>query len=221
MKLLFGGTFQMGSNAEYSERPVHAVTVEPFLIAKMATTVREWQQCVDAKACTLVPTGKPNQPVTNVSWDDAQQYVSWLSAATGSQYRLPTEAEWEYAARAGTGTRYAWGDKMLPGKASCKECSEPVNSQNPPLVDAYPANPFGLYGMGGGAAEWVADCWHRDYHDAPHDGSVAWDAPNCHKRVLRGGSWIDDAEYQRVSSRDSYDAPIRYPTHGFRVVLAK
>jgi len=221
MKLLLGGLFQMGSNDDASERPVHAVLIEPFLIAQAATTVGEWQRCAAAQACTLAPAGQPGQPVTNVSWDDAQQYALWLSVATGKRYRLPTEAEWEYAARAGTATRYAWGDAMLPDRASCKGCGAPVALQAPPAVDAYPANPFGLYGMGGGAAEWVADCWHRDYRGAPRDGSVAWDAPSCRKRVLRGGSWVDDARDQRVSSRDSYDAPVRYPTHGFRVALSK
>jgi len=191
--------------------------VAPFLIAKSATTVREWQECVEARSCTLQPKGQPDQPVTNVSWDDAQRYVSWLSTATGKRYRLPTEAEWEYAARAGTETRYYWGSAMLPGKASCKGCGEPVSVQNPPTADAYPPNPFGLYGMGGGVAEWVADCWHRDYQDAPHDGSAAWDAPDCRERVLRGGSWMADANYLRPSSRDTYDASVRYPTHGFRI----
>lgn len=217
MVTLPGATLRMGSNDDHSERPVHAVVVAPFLIAKSATTVREWQECVEARSCTLQPKGRPEQPVTNVSWDDAQRYVAWLATATGKRYRLPTEAEWEYAARAGTETRYYWGSAMLPGKASCKGCGEPVSVQNPPKADAYPPNPFGLYGMGGGVAEWVADCWHRDYQDAPHDGSAAWDVPDCRERVLRGGSWMADANYLRPSSRDTYDASVRYPTHGFRV----
>ena len=110
----------MGSNEDYSERPVHTVLIEPFLMARAAVTVQEWQACADARACTLQPKGKLDQPVTNVSWDDARQYAAWLSGATGKHYRLPTEAEWEYAARAGTETRYPWGNAMVPGKASCK-----------------------------------------------------------------------------------------------------
>ncbi len=217
MIALPGGTLRMGSNDDYSERPVHTVSLEPFLMARSAVTVQEWQACVDAKGCTLQPKGRPDQPLTNASWDDANQYAAWLSVATGKHYRLPTEAEWEYAARAGTDTRYPWGNAMMPGKASCKGCGEPVSMQNPPAVEAYPPNPFGLFGMNGGAAEWVADCWHRDYADAPRTGTNAWDAPDCRERVLRGGSWVADAKYLRASSRDYYDASVRYPTHGLRL----
>ena len=217
MVTLPGGTLRMGSNDDYSERPVHTVLVEPFLMARSAVTVQEWQSCVDARACTLQPKGSPDQPLTNASWDDASQYAAWLSVATGKHYRLPTEAEWEYAARAGTETRYPWGNAMTPGKASCKGCGMPVSVQRPPAVGSYPPNPFGLFGMGGGVAEWVADCWHRDYTDAPRSGTNAWDAPDCRERVLRGGSWVADAKSLRASSRDSYDASVRYPTHGLRV----
>lgn len=216
MITLPGGILRMGSSEDHSERPVHTVLIEPFLMGKAAVTVQEWQACVDARACTLQPKGRPDQPVSNVSWDDANRYVAWLSSATGKHYRLPTEAEWEYAARAGTETRYPWGDAMVPGKASCKGCGEPVSVQNPPAVEAYPPNPFGLFGMGGGVAEWVADCWHRDYGDAPRIGN-AWDAPDCRERVLRGGSWVADAKDLRPSSRESYDASVRYPTHGLRL----
>jgi len=218
MVTLPGGILRMGSNDDYSERPVHTVLIEPFLMARSAVTVQQWQACVDAKACTLQPKGRPDQPLTNASWDDASQYADWLSVETGKHYRLPTEAEWEYAARAGTDTRYSWGNAMAPGKASCKGCGEPVSMQNPPAAEAYPPNPFGLFGMGGGVAEWVADCWHRDYGDAPRVGTSAWDAPDCRERVLRGGSWVADAKYLRPSSRDYYDATVRYPTHGLRLV---
>lgn len=221
MVALPGGTLRMGSNDDRSERPVHTVLVEPFLMARAAVTVEEWQDCVDAKLCTLQPKGKLDQPVTNVSWDDAQQYAAWLSNVTGKPYRLPTEAEWEYAARAGTETRYSWGNTMVSGNASCKGCGKPISMQNPPTAESYPPNPFGLFGMGGGVAEWVADCWHRDYQDAPRIGSIAWDAPDCRERVLRGGSWMADAKYLQSSSRDFYDASVRYPTHGFRVALTE
>ncbi len=217
MATLPGGLLRMGSNEDYSERPVHVVLIEPFLMARAAVTVREWQACVDARACTLQPKGRPDQPLTNASWDDARQYADWLSVETGKHYRLPTEAEWEYAARAGTDTRYAWGNAMVSGKASCKNCGEPVSMTNPPAAEAYPPNPFGLFGMGGGVAEWVADCWHRDYADAPRTSTNPWDAPDCRERVLRGGSWVAEAKYLRPSSRDSYDVSVRYPTHGLRL----
>ena len=215
-----GGSFRMGSSDDPAERPSHAVTVAPFLLATHATTMREWQQCVDANACPAVSKGKPDEPITNVSWNEARDYAAWLSGVTKQPYRLPTEAEWEYAARAGTGTRYAWGNAVVPGKMSCKGCAGPVSLQNPPRVDAYPPNAFGFFGMGGGAAEWAADCWHRTYQGAPRDGSV-WDAPNCRERVLRGGSWMEVASAVRPASRQPYDATVRNPTHGVRLAQSR
>lgn len=213
-----GGKFRMGSTEDRSERPVHTVTVAPVAMSKYAVTVLEWQPCVEAKACTLIPKGKPDQPVTNASWDDANGFTAWLSSVTGHHYRLPTEAEWEFAARAGAETRYTWGDAVVPSKVSCKGCGGPVDALEPPPVDAYPPNIFGLYGMGGGVAEWVADCWHRDYQGAPREGDTPWDASDCRQRVLRGGSWMSDPDSVRASSREYYDAAVRYPTHGFRIV---
>jgi len=217
MVMVAGGTLLMGSNDDPSERPVHSVDVAPFLIAKHAITVGQWQSCVDAKVCTLLPKGKPDEPLTNASWDDAVQYAAWLSKTTNDTYRLPGEAEWEYAARAGTQTRYSWGNAFVPGKATCKNCGAEHVNLSPPLVEAYPPNQFGLYGMGNGVAEWVADCWHRDYQNAPRSSTMPWDAPSCRARVLRGGSWVSDVSDLRLSSRQFYDAPIRYFTHGFRV----
>ncbi|MGI4952574.1 MAG: formylglycine-generating enzyme family protein, partial [Janthinobacterium lividum] len=176
MLTLPGGEFRMGSNDDLSERPPHTAVLAPFLLAEHAVTVREWQQCQDAKACPAVAKGKPGEPVTNVSWEDARLFAAWLSRTTGQPYRLPTEAEWEYAARAGANTRYAWGNAMMPGRAACKGCGEAASlPQSPPRVDAYPPNAFGLYGMGGGAKEWVADCWHRNYQGAPRNGSIPWE----------------------------------------------
>ncbi|MGI4946635.1 MAG: SUMF1/EgtB/PvdO family nonheme iron enzyme [Janthinobacterium lividum] len=215
-----GGSFRMGSSNDSTERPTHTVTLAPFLLATHATTMREWQQCVDAKACPAVSKGKPDEPITNVSWDDAKGYAAWLSGVTKQPFRLPTEAEWEYAARAGTETRYAWGNALMPGKVSCKGCAGPVSLQHPPRIDAYPPNAFGFLGMGGGVAEWVADCWHRTYGGAPRSGSV-WDVPNCRDRVLRGGSWMEEASAIRPASRQSYDATVRYPTHGVRLAQSK
>ncbi len=215
-----GGPFRMGGSDDPAERPAHAVTVAPFLLATHATTMREWQQCVDANACPAVSKGKPDEPITNVSWDDAKGYATRLSGVTKQPYRLPTEAEWEYAARAGTETRYAWGNAVVPGKVSCKGCAGPVSLQNPPRIDAYPPNASGFFGMGGGVAEWVADCWHRTYQGAPRDSS-AWDAPNCRDRVLRGGSWMEEASAIRPASRQSYDATVRYPTHGIRLAQSR
>ena len=192
------------------------MTVGPFLIAKYPVTIRQWRACVAAKACTYVPNGDDNAPVNNVSWTDTQQFIAWLSQATQRRYRLPSEAEWEYAARGGTNTRYWWGNAMKPGLVDCKGCG-PHDAAEPVQVGALPANPFGLHDIGGGLAEWVEDCWHKNYQGAPVDGS-AWLGPDCRERVLRGGSWRNDSSYARLASRDYYDASVRYPTHGVRLI---
>jgi formylglycine-generating enzyme required for sulfatase activity len=216
--MLPGGSFAMGSNGDGSERPLHQVSVKPFGIGKYPVTVREWNECAAAKACAFVASGKDNAPVTNVSWTDAQQYVSWLSAAAKKSYRLPTEAEWEYAARGGTQTKYWWGEKLQPGMANCKDCSDAAASDQPAEVGSFRPNSFGLFDMGGTVDQWVEDCWHRNYQGAPADGS-AWMGGDCPSHVLRSGSWKNDSSYVRPANRDNYDTNVRYPTHGFRVAL--
>ena len=211
-----GGTFRMGSGEDPSEQPAHSVTVAPFLLAKYPATVRQWRECAKTKACSYNPDGDDDAPVTNVSWDDAKRFVAWLSLAAGQHYRLPTEAEWEYAARGGTDTRYWWGNAMKPGLAVCKGCGGPTDAVQPTKTGTRQPNPFGLYDIGGGVAEWVEDCWYKDYHGAPADGSPRLTA-DCREHVLRGGSWRNDPSYVRPASRDYYDASVRYPTHGVRV----
>jgi len=212
-----GGAFLMGSNDDPSERPVHRVSVPPFAIGKYPVTIGEWKQCVAVHECPESATaGENDAPVTNVSWADAQQYAAWLARVTGARYRLPTEAEWEYAAHGGTQTKYWWGNEMKPGVAYCRGCGEPYDPHHPTKVGSFPANPFGLHDMSGNVAEWVADCWHSDYHGAPADGS-AWQSDGCREHVLRGGSWQNDPSYLRATSRDSYDTGVRYLTHGFRI----
>jgi formylglycine-generating enzyme required for sulfatase activity/class 3 adenylate cyclase len=211
-----GGTVTMGSNDDPTEKPVHQASVAPFAIGRLPVTIGEWKQCVAAKACTYDPSGDEDLPVHNVSWNDAQQYVSWLSGLTKKKYRLPTEAEWEYAARAGASTKYWWGNQLIPGMANCKDCGDASNPHEPMKVASFAPNPFGLYDMAGGVAQWVSDCWRKDYQGAPKDGS-SWEAPNCRERVLRGGSWRNDASYLRAASRNRYDPGVRYPAHGFRI----
>jgi formylglycine-generating enzyme required for sulfatase activity/class 3 adenylate cyclase len=210
------GTFAMGSNDDPSEKPIHQVKIKSFAIGKYPITVREWKRCVAAKACTYEATGQDDAPVTNVSWNDTKQFTEWLSRVTQKDYRLPTEAEWEYAARGGTQTKYWWGDQPATGMANCKGCNEPYDAAQPMKAGSLKPNPFGLYDMGGGVAQWVTDCWHKSYQAAPADGSTWLDA-ECPSRVIRSGSWKNDPSYVRPSNRDHYDANIRYPTHGFRV----
>ena len=219
MSALRGGSFAMGGNEEISERPVHQVTIKPFAISKFPVSVREWNECAAAKACGFVSTGKDDAPITNVSWSDAKQYAAWLADATRKPYRLPTEAEWEYAARGGTQTKYWWGDQFQSGMANCKNCTDIAAAEQPIKVGSFKPNPFGLYDMGGSVDQWVEDCWHKNYQGAPADGS-AWVESECPSHVIRSGSWRNDARYVRPANRDSYDTNVRYPTHGFRVALS-
>jgi formylglycine-generating enzyme required for sulfatase activity/class 3 adenylate cyclase len=219
MTALRGGSFAMGGNEELSEKPVHQVTIKPFAISKFPVSVREWNECAAAKACGFVATGKDDAPITNVSWSDAKQYVGWLAEATRKAYRLPTEAEWEYAARGGTQTKFWWGDQFQSGMANCKNCADIPAAEQPIKVGSLKPNPFGLHDMGGGVDQWVEDCWHKNYQGAPLDGS-AWVERECASHVLRSGSWKNDARSVRPSNRDSYDTNVRYPTHGFRVALS-
>jgi formylglycine-generating enzyme required for sulfatase activity/class 3 adenylate cyclase len=219
MNTILGGSFTMGSNDDVTEKPTHQVAIKPFAISRYPIFVREWNDCAAAKACAFVATGKEDAPVTNVSWSEARQFVAWLAGATRKAYRLPSEAEWEYAARGGTQTKYWWGDQFQSGMANCKNCADVAVAEQPIKVGSFKPNPFGLYDMGGGVDQWVEDCWHKNYQGAPADGS-AWVQGECSSHVIRSGSWKNDARYVRPSNRDSYDANVRYPTHGFRVALS-
>jgi formylglycine-generating enzyme required for sulfatase activity/class 3 adenylate cyclase len=218
MSLLRGGTFAMGSNEDPSEKPVHQVAIKPFSISRYPISVRNWNECAAAKACTFVAPGQDDAPITNVSWSDAKQFVAWLAGATRKAYRLPSEAEWEYAARAGTQTRYWWGDELQPGMANCKNCAN-VAAEQPIKIGSFKPNAFGLYDMGGTVDQWVEDCWHKNYQGAPSEGS-AWVEGDCSSHVIRSGSWKNDARYVRPANRDNYDTNVRYPTHGFRIALS-
>ena len=219
MNTIRAGIFTMGSNDDVTEKPPHQVTIKPFAISKYPISVRDWNDCAAAKACTFAATGKDDAPVTNVSWTDAKQFVAWLAGAMRKAYRLPSEAEWEYAARGGTQTKYWWGDQFQSGMANCKNCNDLATAEQPIKVGSFKPNPFGLYDMGGGVDQWVEDCWHKNYQGAPTDGS-AWVEAECASHVIRSGSWKNDARYVRPSNRDSYDTNVRYPTHGFRVALS-
>ena len=215
------GSFQMGTNrGDATEQPIRSVTIaRPFALGRFEVTVAEWMACVSAGGCSYEPkaTANPERAaVRNLSWDDAQEYITWLSQKTGRSYRLPSEAEWEYAARAGTSSRFWWGDRPESDKVSCKDCGGPWSRKAPTPVGSRPANPFGLHDMNGGVAEWTADCWLKSYEGAPKDGR-ARQQDRCSQRVLRGGSWRNEAAYLRSASRFFYDASVRYLVNGFRV----
>ena len=144
-----GGMFEMGSTEDSTESPVHRVTVQAFAIGRYPVTIGQWKQCVAAGACRYAPIGDDDLPVYNIHWDDAQEYVRWLSQSTKARYRLPTEAEWEYAARGGTTTKYWWGNAVIPGKAACKGCGQTYSGERPIKIGLFAANAFGLFDITG------------------------------------------------------------------------
>jgi formylglycine-generating enzyme required for sulfatase activity len=154
----------------------------------------------------------PHWPAVCLQWRDAQAYVAWLNekvrvehpaaARPNGPYRLPTEAEWEYAARAGTTTARWWGDNIGSGHANCNGCGSSWDNRLLANIDSFAPNPFGLYGMLGNAWQWTADCWHPNYVGAPNDGS-AWAEEDCGKHVIRGGSWHNLPSFVRSAARAS------------------
>jgi formylglycine-generating enzyme required for sulfatase activity len=215
------GAFTMGNNTgDPSERPAHRVTIgQPYAIGKFPVTVEQWNACVDGGGCPKLSADSnaiKTNPARDLSWDDAQQYLKWLGKLSGKTYRLPTEAEWEYADRGGTTTRYWWGDQIRKGMANCKDCGDPWRADGPSDANAFPANPFGLYDMNGGVWEWVADCWQNTYKGAPADGR-AWDDAACGARVIRGGSWREGGDYMTTTTRFKYSASVRQSQNGFRI----
>jgi len=160
--------------------------------------------------------GGGRRPVINVSWRDAKAYLAWLSRRTGQNYRLLTDAEWEYAARAGSAKLYWWGDRVVPNRANCVNCGAPYNRKAPSDVGLYPPNGFGLHDMSGGVWEWVEDCWNESYAGAPSDGK-AWRLGDCSRRVLRGGSWDFIPRNVRAAYRYGVVTGVRDFDIGFRI----
>jgi formylglycine-generating enzyme required for sulfatase activity len=215
------GEFDMGSRETPFESPPHRVTIaKSYAIARRETTFGEWDACVAEGGCTYKPDdhgwGRGNQPVIDVSWADAKSFVVWLTQKTGRAYRLPSEAEWEYAARAGTTSKYWWGKDIGKSNANCDGCGG-VSLHKTMPTGSFRPNGFGLYDTSGNAYEWVADCWNDSYAKAPKDGS-AWTSGQCSQRVLRGGSFANNFSAARSAARFRYDIDVRYYANGFRVV---
>jgi formylglycine-generating enzyme required for sulfatase activity len=215
------GDFVMGSSDTPYEKPERTITIQrPFAIGRREITFAEWDRCADAGTCKYRPDdrgwGRGDRPVINVSWDDAKTFIAWLSQKAGQKYRLPTEAEWEYAARAGTKTPFWWGRDAGSGRAQCDGCGNPTNRQTA-AVGSFRPNGFGLYDTAGNAAEWVEDCWNDNYRNAPKDAS-AWTGGDCRLRVLRGGNFNSKASEIRSAARFRYDVDVRYYANGFRVM---
>ncbi len=234
MVVVPAGTFLMGSPESEPDRwadegPRHKVSIRrPFAIGVTEVTFDEWDACVDGGGCNGYPAddegwGRGERPVVRVSWADAQAYAAWLSAETGEAYRLPSEAEWEYAARAGTTTPFHFGATISTELANydgsrAYGSGEPgeFRQQTVP-VGSFPANDFGLHDVHGNVQEWVEDCWNASgYEGAPTDGS-AWTSGDCDQRVLRGGSGLSDPFKVRAAFRYRHVADSRSYFNGFRM----
>ncbi len=240
------GSFLMGSPKDEAGRgadeggefgnPVKVTIARPFAVGRYEVTFNEWEACVAGGGCKSNPTpadngwGRGKRPVINVSWEDAQEFLTWLNAASaslpGRRYRLLSEAEWEYAARAATATPYPWGreasrrhanygsDTCCSGAASGEDQWEEGSAP----VGQFPANPFGLHDMHGNVWEWVAGCYVGTYPSTPPDGSE-WigDSTMCAQHVARGASWYDDPRLLRSALRNAFDPGTRDNAIGFRV----
>jgi formylglycine-generating enzyme required for sulfatase activity len=206
MVVVPAGTYVMGEDKRHRyEKPAHEVTIaKPFAIGRFELTFDEWEACHADGACEKNPDdhkwGRGRRPVMNISWFDARQYLGWISKKTGHTYRLPTEAEWEYAARAGTRTAYSWGEEPGKTNANCRTCAPHISHKTYP-VGKYEPNPWGLYDVHGNVWEWVEDCWHKSHAGAPADGSARSDG-KCRYRVTRSGSWY----YVSTNVRSGYRA---------------
>lgn len=225
MVVIPAGEFLMGSPESEQKRgkdegPLHQVSISrPFAVSKFAVTFAEWDACVAYGDCDAhvsdMHWGRGRHPVINVSWVDVQRYPVWLSRMTGERYRLLSEAEFEYAARAGTTTPYPWGEESGEGHANCNKCGSKQWDHTLP-VGSFAANRFGLYDMLGNVSTLVEDCYHDSYLGAPNDGS-AWTTGNCNLRVGRGGSWAHSSDEMRSAWRDYWYAEQRHFGLGFRV----
>jgi len=219
------GDFVMGSPETEegrfdAEGPQHKVAISrPFAVSRFDVTSADWDACVSGGGCPQVganAAGRGNKPVTNVTWDEAKQYAGWLAQLTGQPYRLLTEAEWEYAARAGTTTAYFWGDEVGDGNANCDGCGSEWDKRETSPVGSFKPNAFGLHDMAGNVWQWVQDCYHVDYQGAPTDAS-AWISGDCGRHVVRGGSWVDGPQFLRSANRLRFSSVFRIRILGFRV----
>ena len=236
MVVLPTGRFRMGSpdgeaDRESDEEPVRTVTIsQRIAMGRYEVTFADYDRFVDATTGRTKPDdqgwGRGSRPVINVSWNDAKAYATWLSAQTGKPYRLPSEAEWEYAARAGTRTRYSWGDSITHENANygadtcCNGLAQGRDEWvNTAPVGSFAANAFGLFDMQGNVWEWLEDCWHNNYQGAPTDGS-AW-TTSCDgsvRAVVRGGSWNSTPRNLRSANRYRFAPSTRFNVFGFRLV---
>ena len=219
------GQFTMGASwfdrdSQSDERPqVKVAVTQPFALGRTEVTFAQWQACIAGGGCgDRVPDdagwGRESHPVIDVDWNEAQAYVGWLRQRTGKPYRLPSEAEWEYACRAGTATAYPFGDAIGPALANYGR-----NRAGTAEVASYPPNPWGIYDLNGNVWEWVVDAWNDGHSGRPADAAARMAGPDPQEHVIKGGSWDDRDRRARCASRNGMDDTHRENEIGFRVAL--
>jgi formylglycine-generating enzyme required for sulfatase activity len=211
MVALPGGSFRMGAAGRPGQEPAHAVAIKAFAIGKYEVTQGEWRTLMGSNPSKYSDCGD-RCPVERVSWHDAREYAARLSAKTGKPYRLPSEAEWEYACRAGADNDWCGGDEpaRVAWIGNLRGGPRPVGGKQ--------ANAWGLHDMSGNVWEWTQDCAHPDYRGAPLDGSAWESGGDCASRMLRGGSWLSGPQYGRAVIRFGFSSDYRTADFGFRVV---
>jgi formylglycine-generating enzyme required for sulfatase activity len=245
MVVVPAGRFVMGvklgrRRRESNEEPAHEVVLQrDFAVGRYEVSVGEYRAFVEAtgdepkRGCKVWngirheddkknwrDPGYPvddSRPVVCIDWKEAKAYADWLSDTTGHRYRLLSEAEWEYAARSGGGTRYWWGDHFVAGQANCKDCGSDWDDEKSAPVGQFLPNYFGVYDMHGNVEEWVEDCWHDNYAGAPADGNVWQNDGECKRRVKRGGTWNEPKDDARSGNRNRDGADNHTSALGFRV----
>lgn len=216
------GTFRMGGASgiiSADEVPRHKVNIESIMVSVYEVTYAEYDLFAKSSNRKLPDSSgwdRKTHPVNNISWDDALRYTKWLSKQTGQIYRLLSESEWEYVARAGTTSPFWWGTSAGTSNAHCFDCKSDYNTSKPAKVGTYKPNPFGLYDTAGNLYEWVHDCYHRNYKEAPTDGSV-WEGGDCEVRVVRGGAFRSPADSMRVENREKFPSKRGQYNVGFRL----
>ncbi len=226
MVVVPAGSFMMGNDTIDNQAPRHQVTIaRPFAVGRTPVTFAEWNACVEAGVCPRISHSKmwePGYPVIAVSGDMAQLYVAWLARLTGKPYRLLSEAEWEYAARAipdpaAPHPAYPWGDELGAENAYCNGCTSAWDGKSASPVASFKPNAFGLHDMAGNVWQWVEDTYHTSYSGAPADGSAWVDGGWPGMRVSRGGAFTSPPEHMRSETRNGNPSSYRSEAYGFRI----